>query len=329
MSLQLKDKFGRIHDYLRISLTDKCNLSCTYCMPKNPCYFPKGSLLTYEEIYEIAKIFVIDFGIKKIRLTGGEPLVRKNVEQIIEALSSLSVELSITTNGVLLNSFIPLFKRTGLTSINISLDTLKPERFFAITKNWDFDKVMNNINQLMEEQFYIKINTVVIKDINEDEIIDFVEWTRDIPIHVRFIEFMPFDGNKWQWKKVVSYNAILERIKSIYSIEKLHDTPNTTSKSFRIDGFSGTFAIISSVTAPFCDSCNRLRLTADGKFRSCIFAPKETDILCSLRKGGDIRELIKRDVLNKAFKTGGLPEFQNQQKVLSNLSARSMVMMGG
>lgn len=338
----IKDTFGRVHDYLRISLTDKCNFRCAYCLPAlkqgkslNGVSLFDKQLLTDDEILEIAGIFVNDFGIKRIRFTGGEPLVRKNVGKIIEAVSEMPVELAITTNGILIDKYISSFKNIGLSSINISLDTLIPERFHAITGRQKFDELMNNINLLLKNEFYVKINTVVVKGINDDEINTFIEWTRDLPIHVRFIEFMPFNGNKWDWNKVVTYKEILERIENVYpahltnGVEKLKDGANSTSKSYRVKGFLGTFAIISSVTTPFCDDCNRIRLTADGKLKNCLFSNDETDLLAALRNGKDIRPLISESIAFKHEKRGGLSEFNEIGASNEYKLGRSMNAIGG
>jgi cyclic pyranopterin phosphate synthase len=188
----LADTFGREHTYLRISLIERCNLRCTYCMPEEGVILsPRSHLMTYEEIYTIAKTFV-DNGVTKIRLTGGEPLIRKDIPIILEKLSSLPVELSITTNAVIVDKFIDTFKKNGLNSINVSLDTLDAAKFNEITRRNDFKKVYNNIMLLVSEGFKVKINTVLIKGFNDDEIIDLVKLTKELPINVRFIEFMPF-----------------------------------------------------------------------------------------------------------------------------------------
>ena len=325
----LKDKFGRVHDYLRISLTDKCNFRCSYCLPEDVSFLPEKHLLTKDEILAIADTFVKEYGVNKIRITGGEPLTRKDAHQIIASLSRLNVKLAITTNGVLLDRFFDLFEEIGLTSINISLDTLIPERFKSITKRDEFDTVMDNINRALARNFHVKINTVITKGVNEDEIIDLIEWTRESPVHIRFIEFMPFNGNHWLPVKVASYKEILERIENVYPIKKLNDEKNSTSKAYHIDGFKGTFAVISTVTAPFCESCNRLRLTADGKMRNCLFARKETNLLSALRNGEDIRPLIENEVLKKAHQLGGLPDFNDHQNLIDNLSERTMMKIGG
>jgi GTP 3',8-cyclase len=326
---QVIDRHNRVHDYLRISLTDRCNLNCSYCMPDVPYFLPNHQLLTDEELLKIVEIFAKDLGIQKIRLTGGEPLVRKNAEKIIESLSHLPVELAITTNGVLLDRFFPLFEKIGLKSLNISLDSLMPENFKEVTKSDLFYKVFENINHALAKGFHVKINTVVKRGMNEHEIMDFIEWTRNSPVHVRFIEFMPFDGNRWLWDKVVSFKEMLDKIETGYSIEKLEDGFHSTAKSYRVNDFQGTFAVISTVTEPFCQNCNRMRLTADGKMRNCLFSQNEIDLLSPFRKGEDIRPLIQDCITKKEAERGGLNAFDKKDAKEVYSQGRCMTSIGG
>lgn len=322
MSYKLTDNFGRIHDYLRISLTDKCNLRCHYCMPEDARFLAQDKLLTSDELIKIAEIFVYGFGIKKIRFTGGEPLLRNDADEIIKSVSRLPVELAITTNGVLLDKYLLLFKKIGLTSVNVSLDSLMPLRFEQITKRSNFHIVKRNIDRAIEYGFNIKINMVVSKDVNDAEVLNFAKWTLDTPVHIRFIEFMPFIGNNWKWGKVISSKEIKERIENLFTLEKLVDKPNATAKSFRIKGAIGTLAFISTVTEPFCESCNRLRLTAEGKLQNCLFARSEVDLLSSLRKGNSIEDLIIANVISKAA-------FQGGESPCNKTTDKSMVSIGG
>ena len=327
----LTDQFGRVHDYLRISLTERCNLRCVYCMPENGIVLrPKAEFMTKNELLSIAQTFV-ELGVKKIRLTGGEPLVRSDAKEIIEELSILPVELAITSNGVLIDKFIGTFKKCNLKSINISLDSFKEEKFNAITRRNYFHEIISNINLLLQEGFHVKINAVIIKGTNDHEIIDFIEFTKDKNVHFRFIEFMPFDGNKWDWSKGLSYKEIMEMVNKQYGekVKKIQDSKNDTSKNYNIEGYQGTFAVISSVTNPFCDSCNRLRLTADGKIKNCLFSNSETDILGALRKGESITTLIKESVWNKKSMRGGMNSFEDFSNPELNQKNRSMVSIGG
>jgi len=325
----LLDKWGRVHDYLRLSLTDKCNLRCTYCLPKDPKFFPNQKLLTQEELVQLATLFVNDFGIKRIRFTGGEPLLRKDVGEIIHQIAQLPVKLAITTNGVYLHRHFDLFKEIGLTSLNISLDTLDRQKFHEITLRDEFNKVMENIDLALGRGFRIKVNAVAIKGFNDQEILDFVAWTKEIPIHVRFIEFMPFSGNEWQWEKVVPYQDLLKQVEAVYPVEKLDDAPTSTTKSYRVKGFSGTFAFISTVSQPFCQGCNRIRLTADGKLRNCLFARGEFDLKTPLRAGEDVKGIIQEAILAKFKERGGLPEEWFDESFIQDLSDRSMTAIGG
>ncbi len=326
----IKDDFGRLHDYLRISLTDKCNLRCAYC---NPDDLPKGHFanaprMTADEIDSIVSVFV-KAGVKKIRLTGGEPLVRNNAKEIIERLGKYPVELAITTNGIFVNEFIETFKQAGLNSVNVSLDTLKKEKYFAITKRDEFTRVMNNIELLLENDFRVKINVVVMENFNVNEILDFIQWTKDFPVHLRFIEFMPFTGNKWSYDKVFSHTEILNVISTKYSFIKVLDNKNDTAKKYAIPNHKGTFAVISTMSEPFCMGCNRMRLTSDGKMRNCLFAKTEIDLLTTLREGKDIEPLIYQCVKDKYLMLGGNNEDKNWGISHTESELRSMTSIGG
>jgi cyclic pyranopterin phosphate synthase len=324
----LLDGFQRRHNYLRISLTDKCNLRCFYCMPEeNYDFMPAGHLMQAGEIETLAKVFV-QLGVDKIRLTGGEPLVRKDAAQIIEALSTLPVSLTLTTNGIRLRQFLPQLINAGVRSLNISLDTLQAEKFALITRRNEFDSVWQGIHAAIDAGLHVKVNVVAMSGINDDEINAFVAWTKHTPVHVRFIELMPFDGNEWQSKKVVTYQQILRTIQGEYDVLKLKDELNDTTKKYIVPGHEGTFAIISTMTAPFCGTCNRMRLTADGKMKNCLFSKEETDLLTALRRGEDVETLIKENVLRKHAAHGG--QFSGLHQVQADgLQNRSMIAIGG
>lgn len=328
----LTDSFQRKHTYLRISLTERCNLRCTYCMPAEGIpLIPKSHIMSYDEIYTIAETFV-DNGVKKIRLTGGEPLIRKDIHIVLEKLASLQVELAITTNGITIDRHLDTLKKYNIRNINVSLDTLNEDKFKEITRRNQFQKVYQNILLLVENGFNVKINAVLIKDFNENEINDFIELTRELPVSFRFIEFMPFEGNKWNMKKMVSYAEIMMLVNRHYSeenVERLQDADNDTSKNYRIKGFKGSFAIISSVTNPFCDSCNRLRLTADGKLKNCLFSATESDILAPLREGNPIEPIIQKAVLGKFKVRGGMDTLEKLQEPKLHTQNRNMTSIGG
>jgi len=328
----LTDSHKREHSYLRISLIERCNLRCTYCMPENGIALsPRSHLMTYEEIYQIASTFVRN-GVTKIRLTGGEPLIRKDIDIILKKLASLNVELSITTNAILVDRFVDTLKENGIRNINASLDSLDSEKFKQITRRDNFKKVFDNIHLLIKEGFHVKLNVVLIKDFNENEIIDFINLTKDWPIVVRFIEFMPFNGNKWDVSKLVSYESIMNSAFNEFSktkIIRLKDAQNDTSKNYKVSHYKGSFAVISTVTNPFCDSCNRLRLTANGQLKNCLFSSEENDLLTQLREGKSIEGVIQKSVLMKKKIRNGLTtneSFSNKKKHSEN---RSMIAIGG
>ncbi|MDT0676683.1 GTP 3',8-cyclase MoaA [Autumnicola musiva] len=328
----LQDSFGREHNYLRISLIEKCNLRCSYCMPADGVPLtPRSQLMTAEEIFEIAKTFVAQ-GVDKIRLTGGEPLVRKDFSEILKNLATLPVRLSITTNAVLTDRFIEDFKKYDLNDINVSLDTLLPEKFKMITRRDQFKKAYDNIQLLIKEGFNVKINAVLMQDFNKDEIVDFVMFTKNLPITVRFIEFMPFDGNRWNRKKLVTEKEILEQVENFFGkkyLQKLEDEQNFTSRNYKIEGFEGRFGIISSVSNPFCDGCNRIRLTANGKIKNCLFSNHETDLLGALREGQNLEELISNSLFKKKAVRAGMDDFEKLNDPDRHSKNRSMITIGG
>jgi GTP 3',8-cyclase len=323
------DGFNRAHNYLRISLTDNCNLRCFYCMPEEDYEFtPASRLMQPDEIENIAKIFVAQ-GVNKIRLTGGEPLVRKDAGDIILRLSKLPVQLTITTNGTRLHEFANVLEDAGVKSLNISLDTLDKEKFNLMTRRNQFEKVYENIQLMLQRGFHIKVNAVVIKNLNHNEINDFVRWTKDTPIHVRFIEFMPFTGNKWENEKVFTWQQILETVSSEFDILPLEKEKNEVAKKYIVPGHQGTFAVISTMSAPFCSDCNRLRLTADGKMKNCLFSNTETDLLTPFRNKEDILSLIHQSILAKKKELGG--QFTTNIKIIETdkITNRSMITIGG
>lgn len=328
----LQDTHHRSHSYLRISITEKCNLRCTYCMPaEGIALTPRPHLMTEEEIVSIAQTFV-DLGVTKIRLTGGEPLVRKEAHSIIERLGQLGAQLTLTTNGLLVHDFIPTFKKAGIRTLNVSIDSLQKEKYKAITRRDSFDQLWNNIELLQQNDFHIKLNVVVIKGFNDNEILDFIALTKSLNLQIRFIEFMPFDGNQWNKEKLVSYAEIIGQVHSAYSesqLLRIQDQPNDTAKNYKIDGFKGSFSIISSVTNPFCSTCNRIRLTADGKLKNCLFSNSETALLPTLRAGEAIEPLIYKNIQSKHAMRGGMDDdakFQNPDLFSQN---RSMIKIGG
>lgn len=325
----LIDSFDRVHNYLRISLTDNCNLRCFYCMPEEDYEFtPHSKLMQPEEIESLAKLFV-DNGVSKIRLTGGEPLVRKDAADIILRLAKLPVKLTLTTNATRLHDFVKVLEEAKVSSLNISLDTLDPDKFNIITRRDSFKKVMDNINLMIARNFHVKVNVVVMKGMNDHEINDFVAWTKDVPVHVRFIEFMPFEGNRWTSNQVFTWKEMLDEISLKYNPVALKGDVHDTAKKYSIEGHKGTFAIISTMSSPFCAGCNRMRLTADGKMKNCLFSQEETDLLTALRKGDDVLPLIQESIRSKAKELGGQFTKDFEKIHTEDLHNRSMISIGG
>jgi cyclic pyranopterin phosphate synthase len=291
-------------------------------------FMTSSSLMRTEEIEKIALIFVA-LGVKKIRLTGGEPLVRKEFAQIVERLSNLPVELTLTTNGIHIDKYLSVFSDYDVRSINVSLDSMKPDVFRKITGRDQFDIVWRNIMALVERDFHVKVNVVALPGLIEEEIIDFIELTRNLPLHVRFIEFMPFPGNHWAHTKVVTTSRMLEIVNTTFDFDKLTDRPGETAKKYTVKGFTGTFAFITTMTEFFCGSCNRLRITADGKLKNCLFGKEETDLLSALRAGDDIVPLIERSVYRKNPVMGGQFGDGYEQVNTEMILNRNMVRIGG
>ncbi|XP_045354045.1 molybdenum cofactor biosynthesis protein 1 isoform X2 [Leopardus geoffroyi] len=293
----LTDSFGRQHSYLRISLTEKCNLRCQYCMPEEGVPLtPKADLLTTEEILTLARLFVKE-GVDKIRLTGGEPLIRPDVVDIVAQLHRLEGlrTIGITTNGINLARLLPQLQKAGLSAINISLDTLVPAKFEFIVRRKGFHKVMEGIHKAIELGYSpVKVNCVVMRGLNEDELLDFVALTEGLPLDVRFIEYMPFDGNKWNFKKMVSYKEMLDTLRQQWpELEKLPEEESSTAKAFKVPGFRGQVSFITSMSEHFCGTCNRLRITADGNLKVCLFGNSEVSLRDHLRAGASEEELLQ------------------------------------
>lgn len=329
MKNQLIDRFDRVHDYLRISLTDSCNFRCSYCMPEEDIQsMPNTHLMQPDEIEIIARKFVA-LGVKKIRLTGGEPLVRKEFPQIIQSLSKLPVELTMTSNGVLVDKHLESLKAAGIRKVNISLDTLNQETFFKLTKRDQFTKVWENIQLLLNHDFRVKINVVALNGIIEKELLGFVRLTKDLPLHVRFIEFMPFAGNLWNKDKVLTAAKMLEMVKNDFEVIKLQDAPNDTAKAFQAIGHQGTFAFITTMSEHFCGTCNRLRITADGKMKNCLFGKDEIDLLGKLRACEDIEPYIRLSVRKKHAALGGQFSPDYTKAEADKIENRSMIKIGG
>ena len=327
MKSKIVDSFGRPHTYLRISLTDRCNLRCFYCMPEEGIELTeKDHIMTLEEIIEVSKVFR-SLGVDTIRLTGGEPLVRKNFGFLVKELAKLGMKLKLTTNGILLDKYLDLFEEVGLKQINISLDSLDKAKNAFITKRDYFDRIMQNTQEAISRGFEIKLNVVLIKGVNDGELVDFIALTKNQHVMVKFIEFMPFAGNQWDWSKGVSEAEILSQASKVFeSVEALENPKHSTSKNFKVKGHLGSFGIISTITNPFCSDCNRLRLTADGKMKNCLFANAETDLLTPFRKGAALEALILDAIKSKKYSRDGMEVEMKETQYEQN---RSMISIGG
>ncbi|KAJ2159462.1 Molybdenum cofactor synthesis protein 1 [Coemansia sp. RSA 552] len=328
----LNDLFGRFHNYLRISVTERCNLRCQYCMPEEGVELTEnGKLLTTEEIVRVARIFVQQ-GVDKIRLTGGEPTVRKDIVELVAALSELRPlglrKIAMTTNGIALRRKLPLLRSAGMDGLNISLDTRDPRKFELFTRRKGCDHVLRTISDAVSLGFdFVKVNVVVMRGQNEDEIPAFVEMTHDDPVDVRFIEYMPFDGNQWGRRKLVGYGEMLKRLASIYGdrIERLPLEANHTSKGYRIRGYNGQFGFITSMTQSFCASCNRVRVMADGNLKVCLFGNTEVSLRDLLRANASDAEII--GVIGQAIKRK--KRAHAGMDILSQMPNRPMIKIGG
>uniref|UniRef100_A0A8D0D1X8 Molybdenum cofactor biosynthesis protein 1 n=1 Tax=Sander lucioperca TaxID=283035 RepID=A0A8D0D1X8_SANLU len=325
----LTDNFGRRHSYLRMSLTEKCNLRCQYCMPEDGVKLtPRSQLLSTSEVLTLARLFVQE-GVEKIRLTGGEPLIRPDVLDIIAELRKLEglKTIAVTTNGMNLARLLPKLKDAGLNLINISLDSLVPAKFEFIVRRKGFHKVIEGIDKAIEMGYNpVKVNCVVMRGLNEDELLDFVALTEKKPLEVRFIEYMPFDGNKWNFKKMVSYQEMLDHIRQQWpNLEKLQTGQTETAKTFKVPGFKGQVGFITSMSDHFCGSCNRLRITADGNLKVCLFGNSEVSLRDVLRSGASNEELLQ--IIGAAV--GRKKKQHAGMFSISQMKNRPMILIGG
>jgi len=304
--MSLYDKFGRQITDLRISITDRCNFRCVYCRSADPeNYRDHSELLTWPELRRLARIFV-GLGIRKVRITGGEPLVREGVEEFIAHLKTLGVaDLSITTNGHLLAERCDRLIAAGLKRINISLDSLDAAKFERITRTRSFDKVMEGIETVQRSQLApAKVNAVLVRGINDDEIEAFAEFARERSVIMRFIEFMPLDADRhWSRDLMVPAAEVQQRIHARWPIEQIPHEKSETARKFRfVDGAPGEIGLIAPVTQAFCGHCSRIRLTADGRMRTCLFSKEDHNLLELLRDSatdGQIEEWVKAIVMEK------------------------------
>lgn len=324
----LTDRFGRGHTYLRLSLTDRCNLRCTYCMPERGIDWARPAhLLTTEEIIRLSRVFV-SLGVDKIRLTGGEPLLHRDIKTIIREIAPLEglKTLAMTTNGLNLRGVAQDLRDNGLSSITISLDSLKPEVFTQIARRDRLPDVLTGIQAALGAGFApVKINIVVMSNVNDNEIMDFVEWGKDRPVDLRFIEYMPFPGTHWKEAGLVPYAVMRDQINEKYPLMALHGDPSAVGKSFALKDHQATVSFVSSMTESFCSSCNRLRLTADGNMKACLFHPQEKSLRDVMRGGGSDEDLA--EAIQIAL--NGKPQAHPPMDELLAMGNRTMISIGG
>jgi cyclic pyranopterin phosphate synthase len=305
--IPLTDSYGRVHRDLRISVTDRCNFRCTYCMPgEDMTWQPRSEVLTFEEIERVARLCVERFGVDGIRLTGGEPTVRAHLPRLVERLAGLRfddpsspegsspIDLALTTNGATLRTVAPALVAAGLRRVNVSLDTLRPDRFAELTRRDQLDDVLEGIDAAVAAGLApVKVNAVVMRGVNDDEIVDLAAFGRRRGVTMRFIEWMPLDGGgDWDGDAVVSQDEIVATIDAVFPIEPVA-RDNAPAERFRYRDGQGEVGVIASVTRPFCAGCDRVRLTADGQLRSCLFAVEETDLRSLLRSDATDDELAR------------------------------------
>ncbi len=325
----LVDTFGRVADDLRVSVTDRCNFRCTYCMPAEGLrWLPRSEILTFEELARVVAVLV-GLGIRSIKVTGGEPTVRADLPTLVSMFRAVGrdVDISMTTNGVLLDRLAEPLARAGLDRVTISCDSLMRHRFAEMTRRDALDRVLSGIRAAEEAGLDpIKINCVVIGGQNDDEVVDFAEWSRETGHPVRFIEYMPLDAeHAWERAKVVPSRSIVEVIDAVHSLTPLSGDGEPALRFVFADGAPGGIGVISSVSEPFCQTCNRLRITAEGEIRSCLFALEETDLRGPMRDGADdaeLERLVRRAVWRKwSGHRINHPDFVQPE--------RSMSMIGG
>ena len=327
MAEQLVDTFGRVHRDLRISVTDRCNFRCTYCMPPEGLeWLPRAELLTFEEIERLARLLVERFGVHSIRLTGGEPTVRARLADLVAMLAPLGTDLALTTNGATLGLLAENLATAGLRRINISLDSLRADRFRDLTLRDDLHRVLDGVDAALAAGLDpVKINVVVMRGQNDAELLDFAEFGRRKGVEVRFIEYMPLDAEEgWHASSVVGLDEITQRIGAVFPFEP-HRQGSEPASRFRYQDGKGFFGVVASVTQSFCGSCDRIRLTADGQFRNCLFGLEEYDLRGPLRSGATDDELA--DVVRGAVRDKWAGH--SIGKVHFIRPARSMSQIGG
>jgi GTP 3',8-cyclase len=324
----LVDPFGRVIRDLRISITDRCNFRCTYCMPaEGMTWLPRSDVLSFEEIERLARLFVQRYGVEGIRLTGGEPTVRAHLPVLVAKLAALGVDLAMTTNGATLGLVAHELREVGLRRVNVSLDTLDRAKFQQMTRRDELPRVLDGIAAAQEAGFApVKVNAVIERGVNDDEIIDLATFGRERGIEVRFIEFMPLDATgHWMNDKVVGQDEIVSAIDAVYPLELVPARGAAPADRWRYLDGAGTVGVIPTVTKPFCGDCDRVRLTADGQFRTCLFATDEFDLKTAMRAGETDDQLAAR--IEQAVGTKWAGHQINQVNFVR--PTRSMSQIGG
>ncbi|MDX1314117.1 MAG: GTP 3',8-cyclase MoaA [Eudoraea sp.] len=327
----IQDSHHRTLDYVRVAITDRCNLRCFYCMPKEGIpYEPKAHLLSYEEIVRLLRILG-DMGFRKVRFTGGEPFLRKDFVKLLEKTASLGAydSINITTNGTLVSKHIDTLKRLGVRNINLSLDTLDPERFKKITRRNNFDTVMQTFHSFVEEGFKLKINSVIMHGVYTEDILPLAELAREYPVSVRFIEEMPFNGGYKNLKELFTARDIFQLLQNTYpNIQKDPMGHGETANRLNIDGFKGDLGIIAAFSRTFCNTCNRLRITPKGSIKTCLYDGGVFSMRDFMRSGATDGELqLKFQELIRLKPKDG---FEAEAQKLKSKSAReSMSTIGG
>ena len=326
----LIDNHGRKIDYLRLAVTDRCNLRCLYCMPAEGLHWlPRKEILSLEEIERLLYLFS-QWGITKVRFTGGEPFMRKDFPLLLQSIASKKwfETLSITTNGTLLEPHIPLIQKLGLHTVNLSIDTLDASRFYQMTRRDDFAVVWNSFEQLINHGIRTKVNAIVMKDRNEEDIVPLVELTRQFPVDVRFIEEMPFNGSGNYTSIHWTAQRIIEEIRKHYpGLEKVNDEPNDTVSGYQVPGHQGQVGVIAAYSRSFCGTCNRLRLNAEGKIKTCLYEVGHLSLRDAMRAGASDKELeqLIRTVIGQRFANG----FEAEKHRMKNATQESMARIGG
>lgn len=324
------DNHGRTIDYVRLAITDRCNLRCNYCMPETfTDFLPKASLLSYEELFRLLRILSAS-GVKKLRFTGGEPFVRKDFMSFVEevATAGLFERIHLTTNGVITAPYVQRLKAAGIAGVNLSLDTLNPQRFYEITHRKTFDKVMKTLDALLEHEIPTRINAVVLPEHNLKDLYELTEFTRNTPVEVRFIEEMPFNGSGKDPSGVWNYQRILLHLSERFNLSPLAYERNGTAMRYAIEGHAGNVGIIAAYSRTFCGTCNRLRISPKGDVKTCLYGRDVLSLFDLLRNNAPDEVITDAlaAVVNQRFKTG----FEAEEDLLKHETVhRSMVTIGG